>query len=155
MSIDRISQSAPAPAASIGSSSIGSASIGSAPTPGHAAGLAARAAAVTVVGQLAGHFMDAATQWPSGESRPYALAEIAEALGARLGASPLETMELEGALATLAGSLAADMAALADGRTLDRLDAALAELGENPALAEPGTVARHLEDLASHVAQAR
>lgn len=145
MSIDRISSFAAAQASS----------IGSAPTAAQAAGIAARTVAVEVLGRLGSQFLEAASQWPSGEGKPYALAEIAEALSERLGATPLETMELEGALSTLASALASDMAALADGQTLDRLEAALADGGESHAFADATSVARHLEDLASHVAQAR
>jgi hypothetical protein len=47
------------------------------------------------------------------------------------------------------------MAALADGRTLDRLDAALSELGDGSSAADASTLAQGFEDLASHIAQAR
>lgn len=145
MTIDRLSPSAASHAAA----------IGSALTTSQAAGIAARTVAVEVLGRLGTQFLDAAAGRSGSEAQPYPLGELADILGRQLGASPLETVELEGALGALAGALSADMAALADGRTLDRLDAALADLGDAQLPAGASTVARHLEDLASHVAQAR
>lgn len=140
MTIDRLSSSA-----------IGQAA---ASTPA-GAGSAPRAVAVAVLGSIGAQFLQAAGQGPVGKGVAYPLGQWAEALATPLGATPLETLELESALGAFAGALAADMAALADGRTLDRLDAALAAVGEPPLPAGPSELARHFEDLASHVAQAR
>lgn len=129
--------------------------IGGAPSAALVAGAAAKAIAIAVLGKLGSQILEAATQWPAGSSEPYPVSAWAEALGSQLGASPMETLELEAGLGALAGSIAADMASLADGRTLDRLDAALADAGATQLPADASNVARHFEDLASHIAQAR
>jgi hypothetical protein len=144
MSIDRLSLSAINPTTAISGASSGA-----------LVGAAARAVAVEVLGRLGEQFLQAATQGPGGSGQPYPIGEWAEALGAPLGATPMQTLELEGGLGALAGALASDMAALADGRTLDRLDAALDQLGDTPLPADASTLAQGFEDLASHIAQAR
>lgn len=83
--------------------------------------------------------------------------ELGAALAESLGAGPVETVELERAMESLAGALATDLAAFADGRTLDRLDAAIAAVEGDPALSRAPTadaVARIIEDIAAHVGAA-
>jgi hypothetical protein len=144
MSIDRLSLSAINQTSAIGGASSG-ALIGS----------AAKAVAVEVLGKLGDQFLQAASQGPGGTGEAYPIGQWAEALGGQLGATPMQTLDLERGLGSLAGALASDMAALADGRTLDRLDAALADLGETALPADASTLAQGFEDLASHIAQAR
>jgi hypothetical protein len=144
MSIDRLSLSAINPTAVIGGASSGA-----------LVGAAAKAVAVEVLGGLGDQFLQAATHGPGGASQPYPIGQWAEALGSQLGATPMQTLELESGLGALAGALASDMAALADGRTLDRLDAALSELGDAASAADASTLAQGFEDFASHIAQAR
>jgi hypothetical protein len=144
MSIDPLSSSAVNPTAAIGGASAGT-----------LVGTAAKAVAVAVLGRLGDQFLSAAAQDPGAAAEPYPIGQWAETLGAPLGATPLQALELERGLEALAGSLASDMAALADGRTLDRLDAALADQGDSQLPADASTLAQGFEDLASHIAQAR
>ncbi|MET1755813.1 hypothetical protein ABVV53_10135 [Novosphingobium sp. RD2P27] len=140
MSIDRLSLSAINQAAALGTAGSGS-----------LVGAAAKAIAVDVLGRLGSQYL---APGHVGSSEPYPLAQWAEGLGGQLGATPLETLELEGALGALAGALASDMAALADGRTLDRLDDALAAASQPGPPDSASSLARSFENLAAHIAQA-
>ena len=144
MSIERLSLSAINPTAAIGGASSGA-----------LVGAAAKAVAVEVLGRLGDQFLQAAAEGPGGAGQPYPIGDWAEALGGQLGATPLHTLELERGLGALAVALAADMASLADGRTLDLLDSALGALGETLLPADASTLAQGFEDLASAIAQAR
>ncbi|MBB4858831.1 tetrahydromethanopterin S-methyltransferase subunit E [Novosphingobium chloroacetimidivorans] len=144
MSIERLSLSAINPIAATGIASSGA-----------LVGATAKAVAFEVLGRLGDQFLQAAAQGPGIAGQPYPIGDWAEALGGQLGATPLQTLELERGLGALAGALASDMASLADGRTLDRLDAALVALGDAALPADASTLAQGFEDLASHIAQAR
>lgn len=132
--------------------------LASASGAGSAAGSAlagVRALAVQVLGPITGEFLSGGREpAPAAAS----LRDLSAALAEALGASPVETVELERAVETLAGALAADLAALADGRTLDRLDAATAAAAADPAMNQApgaGFVIRMIEDIAAQVAAAR
>jgi hypothetical protein len=120
---------------------------------GNSGTVAARAVAFAVTSRIGAEFGMGSNLQPGAADSPYPLAELADRLGGALGATPLETVELEQALGELAAAVASDMAALADGRTLDRLDTALAAHGEGPADAA-GTV-RMIREVAAAVASAR
>ena len=85
----------------------------------------ARQVAVAVVGRIAAE-LSLTGEAPDGPV-DYGLAPLADSVGAVFGAGPTASGDLARAMEELAGAIASDMAALADGRTLDRVDAAVAE----------------------------
>lgn len=91
---------------------------------------------------------------PTGAPDAYRLGDLANRVGLELGATPSEAGELTRAIEALAGALAEDLVALADGRTLDRLDTALASTaGEGPA--DVSAFIRVLEGAAAAIAESR
>ncbi|MCJ2189068.1 hypothetical protein [Novosphingobium beihaiensis] len=119
-------------------------------TAGQPGAVAARAVAFEAASRVGAEFGACGNRQPDAA---YPLAELADRLGGALGATPLETVELEQALGELATAAATDMAALADGRTLERLDTALAQHGEGPA--DAAGTAQMLRTVASALASAR
>lgn len=146
MTIDRIPSSAPsllAAAGGAGNSAAGLVRAG------------AGAIAVQVLGPVTAEFLGHGTQAAASAT---SLRELSAALAETLGAGPIETVDLERAVESLAGALAADLAAFADGRTLDRLEAAMAAAEAGPAAdgaPTAGRVAQAIEDIAGRVMAAR
>lgn len=116
MSIDRINLGSTAPVDRFGGEGGRGAEIA------HAS---ARQVALAVVGRIAAEL--ALTGTPPEGAVDYGLAPLADAVGAQFGAGPAASGDLARAMEELAGAIAADMAALADGRTLDRVDAGVAD----------------------------
>lgn len=88
---------------------------------------AVRSLASTVVGQVAAS-LGTAGAGPVGQGDIYGIGPLAEGIGTALGATnATQVGDLTRALEGFAGAVAADMAARADGRTLDRIDQALAD----------------------------
>lgn len=141
MTIDRITSAATA---------LGSLAS-SAPGAGQVAGIGARSVALEVVGRLA----DTLLGTGAATVQQYQIGRLADALGEALSATALETVELEGAMGSLAGAIAADLAAFADGRTLDRLDTAIGEFGGAEAPPTAANVIQSIEQIAACVAAAR
>jgi hypothetical protein len=87
----------------------------------------ARGVARAVVGRIAAELSLAGKPSPL-TADPFQLRAMADAVGAQLPGSPPAALgDLGRAIEALAGTIAADMAGAADGRTLDRLDHALAD----------------------------
>lgn len=126
---------------------------GVSPTAGAVAAAGARSLALNVASEVGSQMLAPLSGQGAPQPQPYQIATLAEVLGGALGATPMEVMDIERALEGLAGAVAADFVALADGRTLDRLDAAIAaQEGEMapPALAAtPATVAEQLHEIAA------
>lgn len=143
MTIDRITSAATA-LTSLASSAQGA---------GQVATAGARSIALEVAGRLAGEFLRS----PDASQPPqrYEIGRLADALGEAILATALETVELENAMQDLAGAIAADLTAFADGRTLDRLDAAVGEIADHDAPATPANVIQSIERIAAAVAAAR
>lgn len=113
----------------------------------------AQGIAQSVAGRILSEFGVGGTQ-PAGGSDVYRLGDLADHLGRELGATPSEVGELTRAIDSLAGALAEDLVALADGRTLDRLDAALASTN-TAGPADASTFIRVLEGAAAAIAESR
>ena len=116
MSIDRINLGPMAPVDRFG---------GEGGRPAQVAEASARQVAVAVVGRIAAE-LSLTGAAPDGPV-DYGLAPLADSIGAAFNAGPAAAGDLARAIEELAGAIAADMAALADGRTLDRVDAAVAD----------------------------
>lgn len=137
---------------------------GVSPTVGAVAAAGARSLALGVASEVGGYLL-APLSGPvvTGRGAPpltsspsvYGIEALAEAIGQATGASPLDVVGLERALGELATAVAVDVAALADGRTLDRLDAALSALGPDEGPATPAHVSDRIHTLASLLAEAR
>lgn len=116
----------------------------------------ARSVAARVISRIGDLFQaGAGGHGAAPEPAPYDLQNLADALGRPMSATPIEVVDIERALESLAGAVAADMVALADGRTLDRFEQALASFGGDQAPVTPGAVAHQIEQLAAHIAAAR
>lgn len=86
-----------------------------------------RSVALAVVGRIAAELSLAGQPTPL-SADPYRLRSLAEAVSAVFpGSSPASIGDLERAIETVAGVIAADMAGAADGGTLERVDRALAD----------------------------
>ncbi|WP_066477009.1 MULTISPECIES: hypothetical protein [unclassified Sphingomonas] len=106
----------------------------------------ARALATSVVAGVTGALgLDARGTMAA---RAYPVRETADAIATRFGATPAQAGEIERTVERLAGAIAADMAARADGRTLDRIDDALVG-SDVPASAD--AVIAFLERAAEHI----
>lgn len=114
---------------------------------GQLAGTGARLVASEVAGRLAGEFL----QGPDRSDAPqqYEIGRLADALGQAISATALESVELESAMQDLAGAIAADIGAFADGRTLDRLEAAIGLATEGGAPSTPANVIQSIEQIAA------
>jgi len=127
---------------------------GAALSAAEAVSAGAQSVAALVIGRIGDFFQaEAGGQGGVPEPVPYDLQKLADALGQSVSATPIEVVDIERALESLAGAVAADMVALADGRTLDRFEDALASLDHAPAT--PGAMAHQIEQLAAHIAAAR
>lgn len=117
---------------------------------------AVRSLATDIVGRIAGQLGlggDAAA--PLGHGDIYGLGALAEGIGQSLGdASAPAIGALTRSLEDFAGAVAADMAAHADGRTLDTVDAAL---GANPfaGASDVSGVIRGLDEATAGLSAAR
>lgn len=119
---------------------------GLAGSPAALAETSARAIAETVIGRIASELQLA----PQGGGS-HDLGAITDAVAAQFPNSPAASVgELARAVEDLASALAVDMAALADGRTLDRLDAALADAAPGGAHGLP-SVTQLLEQAATSI----
>lgn len=136
---------------------------GVSPTVGAVAAAGARSLALGVAGEVGGYLLATLSgQVVTGRGAPqpaspqvaYGIEAMAEVLGQATGASPLEVVDLERALGDLATAVASDFVALADGRTLDRLDAAIATLGPDEGAASAGRVSERIHTLATLFAEA-
>ena len=145
MSIERISSSV------FSSASLGSEAIGAA----QAAQVAARSVAQEVLGQIGALFLPGLFEASQGAGEGADFAGLAETLGDALGATTMEKIDIEQALGTLGTALASDMASLADGRTLERLEAALADVSASDAGATPAGLAADLQFAAAQILAAR
>jgi hypothetical protein len=116
----------------------------------------ARTVASTVVGRIASELALAHSDGPltGAGGDLYGLGALADAIGGQLGATPTETGELQRALESFAGAVAADLTAMADGRTFERVDAALGQLSIDEA-GGVGAVTQSLETAAAAIAEAR
>lgn len=84
-----------------------------------------RSLGLDIVGQVAGSFGLVTTSTP-GQGDIYGLNQLADRIGAQFGDSNAADIgALTRALEDFAGAIASDMAAYADGRTLDHLDGAI------------------------------
>lgn len=139
----------------IGSASpIGSAEIGA--TGASPATDAARAIGLSVVSRVLGEF--GLGDAPTAGGDVYGLGELTEAIAAQL---PAGDSTSQGALAraveAFAGAVAEDVAARADGLTLDRIDRALGDLAQpaaQPGLADLASVTDFLETAAARLGAA-
>ena len=142
---------------------------GVSPTVGAVAAAGARSLALGVASEVGGYLL-APLSGPvvTGRGAPpltsspltsspaaYGIEALAEAIGQATGASPLDVVGLERALGELAAAVAVDVAALADGRTLDRLDAAQSAIGPDEGPATPTHVSDRIHTLANLLAEAR
>ncbi|WP_404334998.1 hypothetical protein AB2M62_14950 [Sphingomonas sp. MMS12-HWE2-04] len=94
--------------------------------PAALAGDTARNVAVSVVGRIASELALAPPR-PGNVAENYGVRGLADAIGARFpDATPTQLGDLSRSLEDFAGAVATDMAAYADGATLDRVDAAIA-----------------------------
>lgn len=120
---------------------------------GQVAGTGARSVALEVAGRLAGEFLQGLDR--SDVLQQYEVGRLADALSEAISATALEAVELENAMQDLAGAIAADMGAFADGRTLDRLEAAISMATEGGSPSTPANVIQSIEQIAAVVAAAR
>jgi hypothetical protein len=133
---------------------------GVSPTVGAVAAAGARSLALGVAGEVGGYLL-ATLSGPvvTGRGAPhpvaYGIEGLAEVLGQATGASPLEVIDLEQALSELATAVASDFVAMADGRTLDRLETGIAALGPDEGPASAGQVSERIHTLAALLAEAR
>lgn len=144
MTIDRINLGPLAPVDRFGGEGGSSAAIATG---------SAKAVAVAVVGRIAAE-LKLTGEAPRGNA-DYGLAPLADTISAHYGASPAAAGDLARAIEGLAGAIAADMAALADGRTLDRVDAAVADAASATPGEGVGAVTEILERAADGIAAAR
>lgn len=127
---------------------------GVSPTAGAVAAAGARSLALGVASEVGSQLLAPLSGQGAPQPRPYEVAALAEVLGRSLDATPMDVMDIERALVGLAGAVAADLVALADGRTLERLDDAIAAIGPADAPATPLAVAEHIDTIAAHIAAA-
>lgn len=145
MTIDRISNGPLGPIDPSGGQGRTPAAIGEA---------SARSVAVAVVGRIAAELSLTGGQGQTLGADPYRLRELTDAVAHALpGASPASLGELECAIEGLAGAIAADMAGSVDGRTIERIDLAVA--GCAPAREGVDGVTEFLNETAQRVADAR
>nr|WP_165388287.1 hypothetical protein [Sphingomonas populi] len=91
------------------------------------AGESARSIAVAVVGHIAGQLLLAPAR-PGNIAEKYGVRALADTVAAAFpNGNPAAVGALHRAMESFAGAVAADMAAFADGRTLDRVDSAIAD----------------------------
>lgn len=145
MTIDRISNGPLGPIDPSGGQGRTPAAIGEA---------SARSVAIAVVGRIAAELSLADGQGQALGADPYRLRELTDAVAQALpGSNPAALGELERAIEGLAGAIAADMAGSVDGRTIERLDRAVA--GYAPAREGVDGVTEFLDETAQRVADAR
>lgn len=143
MTIDRISSGPLGPIDRSG---------GGAVTPLILGEASARAVAMAVVARIAGELGITRNDTPIG-SDPYRLHQIGAAVVGHFPSSPAASAgELQRAIEEIAAAISADMAARADGGTLDRVDRALAHYEPTgPADDGVATVAAFLERAAREI----
>lgn len=113
----------------------------------------ARGVALAVVGRIAAE-LSLAGDAGSLTADPYRLRAMTDAVAAELpGSSPAAIGDLGRAIETFAGTIAADMAGAADGRTLDRVDRAIADF--DPAGDGVEGVTEFLNEASRRIADAR
>lgn len=113
----------------------------------------ARSVAIAVVGRIAAELSITGVQDQALGADPYRLRELTGAVAQALpGAGPAALGELERAIEGLAGAIAADMAGSVDGRTIERIDLAVA--GYAPAREGVDGVTEFLNETAQRVAGA-
>lgn len=145
MTIDRISNGPLGPIDPSGGHGRTPAAIGEA---------SARSVAVAVVGRIAAELSLTGGEGQALGADPYRLRELTDAVAQALpGANPAALGELERAIEGLAGAIAADMAGSVDGRTIERIDLAVA--GYAPAREGVDGVTEFLDETARRVADAR
>lgn len=123
-------------------------------TPAEIGETSARSVAIAVVGRIAVELSMTGGQDQALGADPYRLRELTDAVAQALpGAGPAALGELERAIEGLAGAIAADMAGSVDGRTIERIDLAVA--GYAPAREGVDGVTEFLNETAQRVADAR
>lgn len=144
MTIDRISNGPLGPVDPSGGQGRTPAAIGEA---------SARSVAIAVVGRIAAELSMTSGQAETLGTDPYRLRELTDAVAQALpGANPASLGELERAIGEFAGTIAADMAGSVDGRTIERIDLAVA--GYAPAREGVDGVTEFLNETAQRVADA-
>jgi len=144
MSIDRISSGNVGPIDRSG---------GEGRTPAGLGEASVRSVALAVVGRIAAELSLAGRPAPL-DADPYRLRALGDAVATTFpGSAPAAIGGLERAIESLAGVIAADMAGLADGRTLERVDRALA--GFDPVGEGVEGVTEFLDEAARRIADSR